>query len=48
MPRTSPIPIALVEEGRKMASICNACRYCEGYCAVFPAIERRLDFTEGD
>lgn len=31
-----------------MASICNACRYCEGYCAVFPAIERRLSFTEGD
>ena len=48
MPRTSPIPIALVEEGQRMASICNACRYCEGYCAVFPAIERRLSFTEGD
>lgn len=31
-----------------MASICNACRYCEGYCAVFPAIERRLSFAEGD
>ena len=24
-------------------TICNACRYCEGYCAVFPAMERRLD-----
>ena len=24
-------------------AICNACRYCEGYCAVFPAMERRLD-----
>lgn len=21
--------------------VCNACRYCEGYCAVFPALERR-------
>jgi citrate/tricarballylate utilization protein len=31
-----------------MASICNACRYCEGYCAVFPALERRLEFAEGD
>ncbi len=31
-----------------MASICNACRYCEGFCAVFPAIERRLSFSEGD
>lgn len=28
--------------------ICNACRYCEGYCAVFPAMERRLQFTRGD
>ena len=28
--------------------ICNACRYCEGFCAVFPALERRLSFDEGD
>jgi len=25
--------------------ICNACRYCEGFCAVFPAIELRRTFT---
>lgn len=31
-----------------MATICNACRYCEGYCAVFPALERRRTFTAGD
>ena len=31
-----------------MLAICNACRYCEGYCAVFPALERRLAFDEGD
>jgi len=24
--------------------ICNACRYCEGYCAVFPAMELRREF----
>src|SRR5262245_5214241 len=29
-------------------TICNACRYCEGYCAVFPAMERRRTFTKGD
>ena len=29
-------------------TICNACRYCEGYCAVFPAMERRLTFSPGD
>ena len=28
--------------------ICNACRYCEGFCAVFPAMERRFDFADGD
>src|SRR5207244_5660109 len=42
------MPVELVDEGRRMASICNACRYCEGYCAVFPALERRLSFAEGD
>jgi len=29
-------------------TICNACRYCEGFCAVFPAMERRLNFTPAD
>ncbi len=38
----------LVEEAQRVLAICNACRYCEGYCAVFPALERRLEFTEGD
>ena len=42
------LPIALIAEGQRMASICNACRYCEGYCAVFPSIERRLSFAESD
>jgi citrate/tricarballylate utilization protein len=42
------IPIELVEEGQRVMSICNACRYCEGYCAVFPALERRLEFGEAD
>ena len=28
---------------RKM-QVCNACRYCEGFCAVFPAMARRLQF----
>ena len=45
---TKSIAPDLVAEGVRMARICNACRYCEGYCAVFPALERRLDFTERD
>jgi citrate/tricarballylate utilization protein len=28
-----------IQEGRRILTICNACRYCEGYCAVFPALE---------
>ena len=31
-----------------MARICNACRYCEGLCPVFPAIERRSSFSARD
>jgi len=38
----------LVGEAQRVLAICNACRYCEGYCAVFPALERRLAFDEGD
>ena len=35
-------------EGSRVMGICNACRYCEGYCAVFPAMERRLAFDAVD
>jgi citrate/tricarballylate utilization protein len=38
----------LIEEAQRVLSICNACRYCEGYCAVFPTLQRRLAFTESD
>lgn len=37
-----------IAEGARQMVICNACRYCEGYCAVFPAMERRLNFSEAD
>jgi citrate/tricarballylate utilization protein len=35
------------EVGRVL-QICNACRYCEGFCAVFPAMTRRLEFGKND
>ena len=35
-------------EARRMLSVCNACRYCEGFCAVFPAMTRRQVFTSSD
>ena len=37
-----------VAEAQRLMQICNACRYCEGYCAVFPAIELRRTFSTGD
>jgi len=36
-----------IEVARQM-QICNACRYCEGFCAVFPAMTRRLAFGKAD
>ncbi|MBS5962839.1 tricarballylate utilization 4Fe-4S protein TcuB [Varibaculum cambriense] len=31
---------AIFTEGRRQLAICNACRYCAGYCPVWPAMER--------
>ena len=39
---------ASVAEARRTMEVCNACRYCEGYCAVFPAMERRRLFADAD
>src|SRR6202163_680855 len=38
----------LIGEGRHVMTVCNACRYCEAYCAVFPAMEDRKTFAKGD
>ena len=35
-------------EAVRQASICNACRYCEGYCAVFPAMFRNRVIAQAD
>jgi citrate/tricarballylate utilization protein len=32
------------QEVARVLTICNGCRYCEGFCAVFPAMTRRLEF----
>ncbi|HET6185276.1 MAG TPA: tricarballylate utilization 4Fe-4S protein TcuB [Acetobacteraceae bacterium] len=37
-----------LRDARRDMEICNACRYCEGFCAVFPAMELRREFTSGD
>ena len=38
----------VLQDGTRQMMICNACRYCEGYCAVFPAMEQRRTFTKAD
>jgi citrate/tricarballylate utilization protein len=47
----SPAATALTDneaEVSRVMQICNACRYCEGFCAVFPAMTRRLEFGKAD
>jgi citrate/tricarballylate utilization protein len=37
-----------LKHGQHVMAVCNACRYCEGYCPVFPAMENRLAFAASD
>jgi citrate/tricarballylate utilization protein len=41
-------PDDLTREGAHVMTVCNACRYCEQYCPVFPAMEQRLTFPKAD
>jgi citrate/tricarballylate utilization protein len=41
-----PLP-SFLDEARRQIEICNACRYCEGFCSVFPAMTRDKVFTDG-
>jgi len=50
-PAAKVIPIQRIsaeDEVARALQICNACRYCEGFCAVFPAMTRRLEFGTAD
>jgi len=38
----------ILEEADRLMTVCNSCRYCEGLCAVFPAMEMRRSFSDGD
>ncbi|WEX12979.1 tricarballylate utilization 4Fe-4S protein TcuB [Pseudomonas sp. G11] len=44
------IPVLNLDESevQRQMTVCNACRYCEGFCAVFPAMTRRLAFSAAD
>lgn len=37
-----------LQEARRTMEVCNACRYCEGYCPVFPAMELQRAFSDED
>lgn len=36
------------QQVKQALQICNACRYCETFCAVFPAMTKRLEFNQAD
>jgi citrate/tricarballylate utilization protein len=38
----------LTAHGAHVMTVCNACRYCEQYCPVFPAMEERRTFAKAD
>jgi citrate/tricarballylate utilization protein len=42
------LPDDVVRRGQHMLTVCNACRYCEQYCPVFPALEKRRTFEPAD
>ena len=35
-----------MNEARRQLEVCNACRYCESFCSVFPAVNRERAFSE--
>jgi citrate/tricarballylate utilization protein len=48
-PRADMSPLAdLFGEARRQLSVCNACRYCAGYCPVWPELELRTVLSDGD
>src|SRR4051812_1097580 len=46
MGRLKAVPV--LEKGAHTLTVCNACRYCEQYCPVFPAMEERTTFASAD
>jgi citrate/tricarballylate utilization protein len=38
----------LTANGARTLTVCNACRYCEQYCPMFPAMEERTTFAQAD
>jgi citrate/tricarballylate utilization protein len=47
-PDAMPALTDWIGEARRQVEICNACRYCEGYCSMFPAMTRQRSCADGD
>jgi len=47
-PAQSGVGSPAIREARRQLEICNACRYCEGYCSVFPAMTLHRVFPDGE
>jgi citrate/tricarballylate utilization protein len=45
---TAPRSSEAVSAARRSIEICNACRYCETFCAVFPAMTLQREFSDTD
>ena len=48
MPLDKAAGLSAVDRGEYVMTVCNACRYCEQYCPVFPAMEQRTTFAKAD
>ena len=46
--RPTPHASLALAEADRLMTVCNSCRYCEGLCAVFPAMEMRRSFGDAD
>ena len=49
--QTTPLDLATKRhytDALQSCIICNSCRYCEGLCAVFPAMEKKREFDLRD
>jgi citrate/tricarballylate utilization protein len=48
VPTADGAAATVFSQGRHVMTVCNACRYCEQYCPVFPAMEQRVSFSDAD
>jgi citrate/tricarballylate utilization protein len=46
--RRSAATAETLAQGQHVMTVCNACRYCEGYCPVFQAMENCTSFAKDD